>query len=69
MLPALQDIPFFTEALVTALSVLTLLVTNSPYLAVIKIDASTAVIAVDDMTWWAEAFSSIWRLMALVLTV
>lgn len=69
MLPALQDITFFTEALVTALSALTLLVTNSPYLAVIEINASTAVIAVDNMTWRAEAFSSIWRLMALVLTV
>lgn len=69
MLPELQDIPFFTEALVTALSVFTLLVTNPPYLAVIKINASTAVIAVDNMTWRAEAFSSKWRLMALVLTV
>lgn len=69
MLTALQDIPFFTEALVMALPVLTLLVTNSPYLAVIEINASMAVIAVDNMTWRAEAFSSIWRLIALVLTV
>lgn len=69
MLPALQNIPFFTEALVTAVSVFTLLVANSPYLAIIESNASTAVIAVDNMTWGAEAFSSKWRLMALVLTV
>lgn len=69
MLATLQDISFFTEALMAALSVFTLLVTNSPYLAVVKINASTAVIAVDNMTWGAEAFSSKWRLMALVLTV
>lgn len=69
MLPALQDIAFLTEALVTALLVFTLLVTNSPYLAVIKINASTAIIGVDDMSWGAEAFSSKRGLVALVLTV
>lgn len=37
VLPTLQDVPFFTETLVTALPIFTLLVTSSPYLAVIKI--------------------------------
>lgn len=37
MLTTLQDVPFFTETLMTALPVFTLLVTSSPYLAVIKI--------------------------------
>lgn len=69
MLPTLQDVPFFTETLMAALPILTLLVTSSPYLAVIKIGAGTAVIGVDDVTRGTKTFSSEWRLVALVLTV
>lgn len=69
MLPALQDVPFLTEALVTALAVFTLLVTNAPYLAVIEINTGTAVIDVDDVSWGTEAFTSKRCLVALVLAV
>lgn len=69
MLLPLQDVPFFTETPVSALSVFTLLVTNSPYLAVIKISAGAAVVDVDDVTWGTKTFSPEWGLVALVLTV
>lgn len=55
-------------ALVVANSVFTHLVTNSPYLAIVKIDTFTGVILVDDVTWGTVTRPSKWRHVALILT-
>lgn len=66
---ALQHVSFFTATLVPAHAVLTLLVTNAPYLAIIKSNTGTAVILVDDIAWRTKTRSSIGCLVALELTV